>query len=78
MNFTTTNVAPFVENIFRIGKKFTVTPGIRFEFLKSTANGYLIDDDYKITTDKSKNRNFVLTGIGVEYKTKAIPLFMVT
>ena len=67
-DFTTTNIAPFVENIFRIGNKFTVTPGVRFEYLKSTANGYVIDDIYKITTDKSKNRYFFLSGIGLEYK----------
>ncbi|MDE3184064.1 MAG: TonB-dependent receptor [Bacteroidota bacterium] len=70
MNFSTTNVAPFVENIFRIGKRFIVTPGMRLEFLKSTAIGYSFDEDYKIITDKSKTRKFVLTGIGVEYKTK--------
>lgn len=67
-DFTTTNIAPFVENIFRIGNKFTITPGIRFEYLKSTANGYAIDDIYKITTDKSKIRHFLLSGIGLEYK----------
>ena len=67
-DFTTTNIAPFVENIFRIGNKFTITPGVRFEYLKSTANGYVIDDIYKITTDKSKNRYFFLSGIGLEYK----------
>jgi len=67
-DFTTTNIAPFVENIFRIGNKFTITPGIRFEYLKSTANGYAIDDIYKITTDKSKKRYFLLSGIGLEYK----------
>jgi Fe(3+) dicitrate transport protein len=70
LDFTTTNIAPFVENIFRIGNKFTVTPGVRFEYLKSTANGYAIDEIYKVTTDKSKNRFFVLSGIGFEYKPK--------
>ncbi len=70
LDFTTTNIAPFVENIFRIGKRFTITPGIRFEYLKSTANGYVIDDRYEITTNKSKNRYFFLSGIGMEYKSK--------
>ncbi len=68
LNFTTTNFAPFVENIFRIGNKFTVTPGIRLEYLNSTANGYKIDEIYKVFTDKSKNRHFLLSGIGFEYK----------
>ncbi len=68
LNFTTTNLAPFVENIFRIGNKFTITPGIRLEYLKSTVNGYATDDIYKIATDKTKKRHFLLTGIGFEYK----------
>ena len=62
MNFTTTNVAPFAENIFRIGKKFSVTPGIRFEFLKTNADGYVDEEDDKITTDKTRIRSFLLSG----------------
>jgi Fe(3+) dicitrate transport protein len=67
-DFTTTNIAPFAENIFRIGKKLTITPGIRFEFLKSTAVGYKIDEIYKLTTDQTRNRHFVLAGVGAEYR----------
>src|SRR5205085_11399031 len=44
LDFTTENVAPFVENIFRINRRFTITPGFRFEYLKSTANGYKYED----------------------------------
>lgn len=69
-DFTTTNVAPFAENIFRIGERFTVTPGIRLEYLNSTAAGYKIDEIYKQTTDQTKNRFFVLSGIGLEYRPK--------
>ena len=70
LNFTTTNIAPFVENIFRIGNKLTVTPGVRLEYLNSTVNGYTTDDIYKVTTDKRKNRIFLLSGVGIEYKPK--------
>lgn len=68
LDFTTTNIAPFVENIFRIGNKFTITPGVRFEFLKSTAKGYKIKDDIKLTTNQSRNRYFPLFGTGMEFK----------
>lgn len=68
LDFTTTNIAPFVENIFRIGNKFTITPGVRFEFLKSTAKGYKIKDDIKLTTNQSRNRYFPLFGAGMEFK----------
>ena len=71
LNFTTTNIAPFVENIFRLGNKFTITPGVRFEYLKSTANGYKIEDNIKLSPDKSRNRYFVLAGLGIEYKPTA-------
>jgi len=71
MDFTTTNVAPFVENIFKIGKNFTVTPGVRFEFLKSTASGYVDDEEDKITTNKTRLRSFLLGGLGMEYKIKS-------
>ena len=71
LTFTTTNIAPFVENIFRIGNKLTVTPGVRLEYLNSTVKGYTTDDIYKVTANKSKNRVFLLSGIGIEYKPKS-------
>lgn len=69
LDFTTTNLAPFVENIFRIGSKLTITPGLRFEIIKSTAKGYKIVDNNKLIPDQSKTRYFPLAGIGFEYKT---------
>ncbi|HTB30657.1 MAG TPA: carboxypeptidase-like regulatory domain-containing protein, partial [Bacteroidia bacterium] len=41
--FTTGNVAPFIENTFHIGR-LSVTPGFRFEYINSTANGYVTND----------------------------------
>ncbi|MEY4927065.1 MAG: hypothetical protein RI894_1501 [Bacteroidota bacterium] len=71
LDFTTTNIAPFVENIFRIGEKFTLTPGLRFEFLNSTAKGYKTEDGAKINTAESRQRAFLLAGIGAEFKPTA-------
>ena len=68
LDFTTTNIAPFIENIFRIGNKLTITPGFRFEYLNSTAKGYKVVDDIKQTPDESRNRHFALAGLGMEYK----------
>ena len=68
LDFTTTNIAPFVENIFRIGNKFSVTPGFRFEYLNSTAKGYRTTDNVKQTATENRNRTFPLFGIGLEYK----------
>ena len=68
LDYTTTNIAPFVENIFRIGNKFSVTPGFRFEYLHSTAKGYRITDNVKQVPNESRSRTFPLFGIGIEYK----------
>ncbi len=71
LDFTTTNIAPFVENIFRMGNKFTVTPGFRFEYLKSTAQGYKIVDGDKQIPNETRTRTFPLFGTGLEFKPTA-------
>ena len=68
LNFTTLNIAPFVENIFRVGKKFTITPGVRFEYLKSTSKGYATNDNVKQIANESRHRTYPLLGIGLEFK----------
>jgi Fe(3+) dicitrate transport protein len=73
-DFTTTNFAPFVENIFKLSEKFTITPGFRFEYLRSTMKGHkLVDDEVSgdevvVNKNDTKNRTFPLAGIGTEYK----------
>ena len=69
LDFLTTNVAFFAENIFRIGKNFLVVPGIRMEFINNTANGRLNmtgNNELKIN-GQNKTRQFILPGIGAEY-----------
>ncbi len=68
LNFTTVNIAPFVENIFRINDKLSITPGFRFEYLQSTAKGYKTNDDIKQSPNESSSRSFPLFGLGLEYK----------
>ncbi len=70
-DFTTTNIAPFIENIFRISNRFTVTPGFRLEYLKSTAKGRKIDDGDIIITDQNRSRYISLFGIGAEFKSSS-------
>ena len=66
--FATTNIAPFVENIFRIGNRFTITPGFRFEYLNSTEMGYKVVDNIKQSPNENRNRYFALAGLGLEFK----------
>ncbi len=75
MNYYTTNIAPFVENVFRIGKKFSVSPGLRFEYLKTIADGYDentagdSNNPYVYANMKKKSRTFLVGGLGMQYKT---------
>src|SRR6185437_14353155 len=74
MNFGTTNIAPFAENIFHIGKKLSITPGVRFEYLSTNANGYAENKDslsstipLLYTNNQRSTRTFLLGGIGAQY-----------
>ncbi|MEC4005713.1 TonB-dependent receptor [Flavobacterium sp. SUN052] len=68
LDFTTFNFAPFMENIFKISKNFTITPGIRFEYLRSTAKGHKEVDGDILISNEIRNRTFALGGIGLELK----------
>ncbi len=76
MNFYTTNMAAYVENNFRLGEKWSITPGIRFEYLKTVADGYDENEDPNATNPfvysnmKSYARTFVVGGLGLQYKLK--------
>ena len=72
------NFSFFGENIFRLSSKLTITPGFRFENIRTKADGYY----RRINTDQAgnvildqrenetivKDRNFLLLGVGVSYK----------
>lgn len=71
LDFTTVNIAPFVENTFHVGDRLSITPGFRFEYLKSTATGHVLDSTgtYDINVNESKPRYIPLAGIAFQYKT---------
>ncbi len=67
--YTTTNIAPFIENIFSLGEKFSITPGLRLEYLRSTAKGFSHDDQNVVFDVRAeKVRTFALAGVGLQYK----------
>ena len=41
LSLGTDNYAFFAENIFKIGKRFSITPGVRYEIINSTVKGYI-------------------------------------
>ena len=73
LDFTTTNLAPFNENTFYFGDKFSVTPGLRYEYINSTIRGFSPGEDENslVYSDRSKNRYIFLSGIGLQFKTSS-------
>lgn len=71
--FPGTNIAAFAENIFQVNKHWSITPGVRYEFIDTKAKGYyykknIFIDDEKIQEEKNNPRSFVLLGIGTSWK----------
>ncbi|TYP98788.1 Fe(3+) dicitrate transport protein [Tenacibaculum adriaticum] len=73
-----TNIAVFGENIIYLNNKLSITPGARFEYIKTQSDGYFkkinLDGagnvilNETIATDENNERSFVLLGIGASYK----------
>jgi len=73
LTYGTQNMAFFAEHLLKIGKRLSITPGVRYEMIDNTADGY-----YKITGGKqdeiskeSRSRNVMLIGVGSEFKTSS-------
>ncbi|MEX2364334.1 MAG: TonB-dependent receptor, partial [Balneolaceae bacterium] len=75
--FPNQNVALFAENIFYLSDKFSITPGIRFEYIKTKSEGTykLINFDLAgnpiqnetLEDNRIFDRKFALFGIGISY-----------
>lgn len=76
--FPSTNIAAFAENVFRINNRFTITPGMRYEyistqsegeytFIKNDLAGNVIEKLELQAPDKKLARRFPLFGIGLSY-----------
>ena len=68
--FISKNVAAFIENIFRITDKLLIIPGLRYEWLASSAsgrNGYTSSGTEILLQNISRSRSFILAGVGTEY-----------
>lgn len=76
--FPNRNISLFAEHVFFLHDKFSITPGIRYEYINTTAEGYygtLFKDlagniISKTKTDENRNnaRQFLLFGLGFSYK----------
>lgn len=72
-HFPGMNVALFTEHVFNIKNKIKITPGIRFEHIRTQSDGYYRQSffnqiDTAIKPEKrDMQRSFVLLGLGVSY-----------
>lgn len=72
------NVSLFAENVFNITPEFSITPGARFEFIKTKSDGFFRNEvrdlagnllvDEEMQEQRLDERSFVFFGIGMSYK----------
>lgn len=70
VKFDSKNVAAFAENIFHIGSKMLLIPGIRYEWLEGSASGrnsITSAGEAIMLQPITRSRSFVLAGLGGEY-----------
>lgn len=65
-----TNYAAFAENLFQLTPQLSVTPGLRYEIIRTKMDGVINNASYPITY--RGNRNFPLAGVGVQYQVKGL------
>lgn len=84
--FPSLNYAFFTENIFQLSPRWTLTPGLRFEYISTSSEGYyrLLNKDLagniildkRIGESRSNTRSFLLAGAGTQFKiTQGIELY---
>ena len=69
IKFYSKNFAWFAENIFRLNKKLSIVPGLRFEWLKGSASGRngFNNGNPILLQNIVRKRSFFLAGVGIEY-----------
>lgn len=76
--FPNRNASGFVENIFYVHDKVSLTPGLRYEYISTSANGYYgtiyrdlagnVIDRTKTEESRDNPRQFLLAGLGLSYR----------
>ncbi len=76
--FPNRNFSLFLEHIFNLSDKWSLTPGIRFENIQTQSRGHYrtivrdmaqnIISDITTQDNRNRNRSFVLLGLGASYK----------
>lgn len=85
-DFPNLNVSVFAENIINITDEFSVTPGLRFEYINTEADGFFSNkifdgagnllENQIVDEVRENERSFALLGLGLSYKpSNAFELF---
>ncbi len=77
-DYLSQNFAAFAENIFNISSRFSLTPGIRYEYINTAAKGYYREEyrdlagnillSRNVPEDRNNSRDFVILGMGASFK----------
>ncbi|MCU0431190.1 MAG: TonB-dependent receptor [Cytophagaceae bacterium] len=73
MRFPGRNLALFSEHIFHVSPRWAITPGLRWEYLKTSSDGYYkqtflnITDTLRKEDQRTFQRNFLIAGMGLRY-----------
>ncbi|MBL7872029.1 MAG: TonB-dependent receptor [Cyclobacteriaceae bacterium] len=70
LSFHTINYAAFVENIFKLNEKFSVTPGFRYEIIGSNLTGVI--NNATLPVSYKGDRTFPLFGLGLQFQTTKV------
>lgn len=68
LTFGTNNYAVFFENIFYLTKNLKFVPGIRFDYVQNSVEGYINTTALGQLTPDNRHRNIFLYGFGSEYQ----------
>lgn len=68
LQFSILNYAAFAENIFNVGERLKIVPGLRMEYIENTASGYINTTSTGVLKDDKRTRQVLLYGLGAEFK----------
>ncbi|NND08151.1 MAG: TonB-dependent receptor [Saprospiraceae bacterium] len=82
-----TNYSLFFENIFSLSEKWSITPGARWEYISTSAQGYYrqinkdlagnIISDQRFEENKTNRRSFVFVGVGSSFRfSESVEMFV--
>lgn len=75
--FPSKNAALFMENLFNVTERWSITPGIRLEHISTSSEGYFFQRvvsggqvilEEKIPEERSNARSFAIIGLGTAYR----------